>query len=219
MGILNWFKNKIDKNTDSNASVKEYVDDDPFPNIEDYPNANNFIESQERFNDKYNTGTSYTLRELLVLIWWLHLKKGRNYDAKLPQYFITEYSQSPSEITHRLFNDKLLYVNDNNIVKATEAGDKLNKKFSSLWEIHSKTYAVLDDVFNGWDLNKYQLSKNKRIIEYLTARNKYIKDVAAWKKRNHENYSDDFRLIDMNIKEIEQLQRQNKALRTEINSK
>ncbi|WP_156834957.1 hypothetical protein [Weissella jogaejeotgali] len=46
-----------------------------------------------------------------------------------------------------------------------------------------------------------------------------LKAVGVWEKQHHENYSDDFRLIDMNVKEIKQLQRQNEALRAEINSK
>lgn len=221
MGIFNWVKRKIYNNNVKETYVSKYSDNDSYPDIEKYPNAINvgFNGMQERFNDKYDTGTPYSLRELLVLIWWLHLKKGRNSDAKLPQYFITTYSESPSQITNKFFSDGLLYVDDKNIVRGTDVGNILNTKFSDLWEIHSKTYAVLDDVFDKWDFNKYQLSRNEQVIKYLTARDKYIKDVAAWEKRHHENYSDDLRSIEMNIKEIEQLQRQNEAIRMELQSK
>ncbi|MFH7308588.1 hypothetical protein [Weissella paramesenteroides] len=103
MGIFNWVKRKIDNNNVKETYVSKYSDNDSYPDIEKYPNAINvgFNGMQERFNDKYDTGTPYSLRELLVLIWWLHLKKRRNSDAKLPQYFITTYSESPSQITNR----------------------------------------------------------------------------------------------------------------------
>ena len=58
-----------------------------------------------RYTDKYDTNTEFSLRELLLLIWWGKFKKGRLTTAKIPKYFIFTYNLNVQKVTQK-FIDK-----------------------------------------------------------------------------------------------------------------
>lgn len=63
------------------------------------------VEARKRFEteqsevwDKYDTNTEFSLRELLLLIWWGKFKKGRLTTAKIPKYFIFTYNLNVQKV-------------------------------------------------------------------------------------------------------------------------
>ena len=51
-----------------------------------------------RYTDKYDTNTEFSLRELLLLIWWGKFKKGRLTTTKIPKYFIFTYNLNVQKV-------------------------------------------------------------------------------------------------------------------------
>lgn len=164
-------------------------DEDPWPVWSDYFEDLEITESPAgRFTDKYDTGTNYSLRELLVLTWWLKPNKSRDLDVKTPNYFINDYVESVSEVTQKFIDNNVIYINDDNLVKPTIIGQMLLNKFGTdLWEIHSKTKAILDDVFDNWNFIAYQIKENNKEIDRCYRNVNYFEDLIAWEKRNPDS--------------------------------
>lgn len=245
MGIISWLKSTVSrqeqnaqndkiisngsKNTDKRLNIDQNnnlnktdigkstdTQNIEYPLIMNYVDFNTMAQPTERFTDEYKTGTPYSLRQLLVLIWWLKLKKGRKTDATTPKYFITLYTESVSEITQTFFEDGVLFVDEDGFVRATPEGKQLRDKFINLWEIHSKTNAILDDVYENWNLNQFEIDQNEKYIKRLLQENNYYNDLVIWDEANNESSVQDGIRITHNLNEIDKLQRQNEALRAEM---
>ncbi|MCR5051504.1 MAG: hypothetical protein K6A66_02255 [Streptococcus sp.] len=170
---------EIEKYLDDN---NEYFFDDRYSKlIEKRPDYASYTSGSydSCYNDSFVTEEGYKLRELLLLVWWGRIKKGRDLDAKIPRYFYERYLINPNNVTKKFFADDLIYVDDEGIVRFTEKGKELQEKYKALWEIHSiKEYPKnLDDDFQDWDYNKFMIKRHKENIEYSKASYKYHKDL------------------------------------------
>lgn len=121
------------------------------------------------FSDEFKTDEGYKLRELLLLIWWGKLKKGRLADAEPPRYFFYDYNLDSAKTTRKLLRDNLLIVENEKMV-VTELGKELSTKYGTLWDIHSFKHfpTNLDLDFPNWDLDQYLLMYYKVQVSYLT---------------------------------------------------
>ena len=170
---------EIEKYLDDDS---EYFLDDRYSRlIEKIPNYSSYVSGSydSCYNDSFITDEGYKLRELLLLIWWGKLKKGRNLDTRIPRYFYERYLINPNNVTKKFFIDNLIYVDDESIVRLTEEGKRIQEKYKALWEIHSiKEYPKnLDDEFQDWDYNKFMIKRHKENIEYSKASYKYNKEL------------------------------------------
>ncbi|MGL5897241.1 MAG: hypothetical protein ACRCZN_09760 [Lactococcus lactis] len=67
------------------------------------------------------------------MVWWGKIKKGRQLNMPKPKYFIYNYNINVDKVTNKFISDKLLVVNEDNIVKLTEAGREIYSKYLDLW--------------------------------------------------------------------------------------
>lgn len=65
-----------------------------------------------KYTDKYDTNTDFSLRELLLLIWWGKIKKGRLNTAKIPKYFIFTYNLNVTKVTQKFIDKGWLVQED-----------------------------------------------------------------------------------------------------------
>lgn len=65
-----------------------------------------------KYTDKYDTNTDFSLRELLLLIWWGKIKKGRLTTAKIPKYFIFTYNLNVTKVTQKFIDKGWLVQKD-----------------------------------------------------------------------------------------------------------
>ncbi|MFP7153784.1 hypothetical protein [Weissella paramesenteroides] len=216
MGIINWMKHTLLTSGESEYKSKVTYDDE-YPDITRYVEFKINLPIGERFTDNYKTGYPYTLRELLILIWWLRLKKGRKLNVSTPAYFIRLYTESVSDITKKFIKDNVIYIDNENFVRATEKGQKLYDEFIDLWEIHSQTHAVLDDVYENWNLTKFKIKENDNYIKRLIQTNNYYHDLINWKERHNESTIEEGMYITRNLEEIDKMQRQNEVFKSELN--
>ena len=109
-----------------------------------------------------------------------------------------------------------MFVDEDGFVRATPEGKQLRDKFINLWEIHSKTNAILDDVYENWNLNQFEIDQNEKYIKRLLQENNYYNDLVIWDEANNEYSVQDGMRVTHNLNEIDKLQRQNEALRAEM---
>lgn len=200
-------------------------DEDPRPIWSDYLEDLDPTDIPEgRFTDKYDTGTDYTLREILVLIWWLKPARSRELDARTPDYFINDYVESVSKVTQKFIDDNVIYINDDNLIKPTVIGQMIFNRFEDdLWEIHSKTKAILDNVFDNWNFIAYKIQVNNTEIDRYYRNINYYEDLISWEKRNDsytfaDSLSRSILARDNCQKKIENLKVKNKALEYELHN-
>lgn len=129
-----------------------------------------------KYTDDYETNEKYSLRELLLLIWWGNTKHGRKTDTSIPKYFFRDYNLNAEKLTRRFYKEELL-ENVNGKVKLTDEGKRLYEKFKELWEIHSiKNYpSCLDIDFEHWDKNRFYQN-------YYAANRDFYKDSAQFEQ-------------------------------------
>ncbi|WP_419154673.1 DUF2513 domain-containing protein [Weissella bombi] len=196
-----------------------YDEEDPSPYLYDYLESKDNDIANNRYTDSYNTGTNYTLRELLVLVWWLRPKNSRKINVKTPAYFVNVYSEDVHKITDKFINDKILYINDNNLVKPTVIGIMIYEKFSErLWEIHSKSNANIDDVFNDWNLQSYNIQMLKNSVSSNTQYLNFYNDMLLWEKRHDKNTTVTQLHIDYYVTEQERIKDKIQSLEHEFKS-
>lgn len=216
-------KNTAEKTLDD-AFVKRFFnynldEDDPTPFLNDYLTSTKNTAADARFNDNYDTGTSYTLRELLVLVWWLRPKKSREFNVKIPEYFVNIYSEDVHKITDKFINDEVLFINDDNLIKPTVVGIIIYEKFGErLWEIHSKSSAVIDEVFDNWNLNSYTIQLLKDSINFNKQYLKYYNDLLLWQKRHDDKTALTQLHIAYYVAEQKRIENEIKSLESQLNS-
>lgn len=144
------------------------------PRLEDYMDR---TFDMPAYNDSYIAEEGYKLRELLLLVWWGKLKKGRQADAVPPRYFFYNYNLDAQKTTKKLLKDGLLEVTDDKM-SLTEKGKDIASKYKSLWEIHSFKHIPtnLDIDYAAWDEDKYLLIYYKIQVNYLSDMNDYYKE-------------------------------------------
>lgn len=139
------------------------------------------------YTDQYKTDEGYKLRELLLLVWWGKVKKGRNINAKIPRYFYERYHINPNNVTKQFFADKFIFSDTDNIVKFTDKGLAVKDKYINLWEIHSvkRYYANLDNDFPNWNINKFLIKKHYQNIAYLKAQARWNRELLDFLRENY----------------------------------
>lgn len=163
-------------------SDSEYFLDERYQKLlEDRPYYFSYVSGSydNCYNDSFITEEGYKLRELLLLVWWGKIKKGRDLNAKIPKYFYERYLINPNNVTKKFFSDDLIYVDDEGIVRFTEKGKELQEKYKALWEIHSvkEYFGNLDDDFPNWNYNKFMIKKHTQHIKYSKASYRYHKNL------------------------------------------
>lgn len=120
------------------------------------------------YTDKYDTGTEFSLRELLLLVWYSRVKKGRMITAKIPNYFFNQYNINGNKLTQR-FIDKGWLKDKDARYHLSDEGKQIADFYADLWELHkvSGFPICLDEDFPRW--NNGQLLKKfyKREVNYL----------------------------------------------------
>lgn len=127
-----------------------------------------------KYSDTFKTQENYSLRELLLLIWWGKPKTGRKSTVTIPKYFFSTYNLNAEKLT-RQFRDKGLIIDSNNKTILTDKGQQIADKYKALWEIHSiKNYPTnLDIDFPTWDKDTFDLKLNQMNMTYYSAHAKF----------------------------------------------
>lgn len=177
----------------------------------------------KRYSDKYKTDEGYKLREIFLLVWWGRIKKGRQLNVAKPKYFIYDYNINVDKVTNKFISDKILVVNEDNIVKLTEAGHDIYNKYLELWNMH-RNGANLDSEFIGWNEIDYIVKQNnqkiksiKKQILYLEAGINHNKSFPLPKTSRFftdytESINNDTQYVEEMKKEIIRLTEQNESL-------
>lgn len=181
MGIFDFFKkivNSIEKKDTNDFSIKiindgYHFDDKYYELITKKPTFNDYLDrpfDYPKYSDTYPTGTPYSLRELLLLVWWGNTKSGRKSSVNIPKYFFNDYNLDGQMLTNSFFEHNLL-IEENDKITLTENGQRLFDKFYPLWEIHTvKNYPMnLDENFPGWNKKEFDIKYYKQMIKYYTA--------------------------------------------------
>ena len=189
----------IDRKIPSSPNIDFFVQDDL--HNQDYlelltrrPNYFDYVDGsyEYAYTDSYKTNEGYKLRELLLLVWWGKIKKGRTSNAKVPRYFYDRYHINPNNVTKQFFIDNLIYVDSGNIVRFTDRGKTLFQKYQDLWEIHSlkEYYGNLDRDFPFWDLDSFLIKKHTQNIIYLKEMAQFHKVLADYFIKNYPKDED-----------------------------
>lgn len=135
------------------------------------------------YDDSFKTEEGFSLRELLLLVWWGKTKNGRKSSASIPKYFFYDYNINAEKIT-RKFKENKWIVDDGEKISLTEKGRTIYNKYLKLWEIHSfKIYPVnLDVDFPKWDKNKYEIMAYEKDVEYYSKHAKFCDKVLDYFK-------------------------------------
>lgn len=178
MGFFDFFKKKKRKRKpEVQISVSTVYDSDSereyYELLALSPRYDDFVSrpfNMPKYDNTYNTGTPYQLRELLLLVWWGNTKSGRKATTHIPKYFFNKYNLDAELLTNKFIKDGLLNEN-NDRIKLTDKGQKLFDKYYTLWEIHRvSNYPVnLDRDFPEWDKVKFDINYYKTVIKFNRA--------------------------------------------------
>lgn len=121
-----------------------------------------------KYTDKYETNAGFTMRELLLLVWYGRVKKGRRIDTTIPKYFFCDYNLNGRTVTQKFIKQNLLIEHNDRYVLSDEA-KRIVTFYSELWEIHTtKEFPTcLDDDFETWEHGKALIPFYKKEIIYL----------------------------------------------------
>lgn len=144
-----------------------------------------------KYTDKYNTNTDFTLRELLLLVWWGRIKKGRLTTAKIPKYFIYDYNLNGQKVTQKFIDKGWLIEKDGRYMLSEEARSAANF-YSELWEMHQTSGfpICLDDDFANWNHGKLLISFYKKEIEFQQKMINYYHRLEAFYKKYPAFFAD-----------------------------
>lgn len=122
------------------------------------------------YNDKYDTGTEFNLRELLLLVWYSRVKKGRMITTRIPQYFFNQYNINGNKLTQRFIDKGWLTDKDARYHLSIE-GKQIADFYSDLWELHkiSEFPVCLDEDFPRWHNGQLLKKFYKQEVKYLHA--------------------------------------------------
>lgn len=134
-----------------------------------------------KYNDKFTTNEGYSLRELLLLVWWGKPKSGRKSTITIPKYFFSNYNLNAEKLT-RQFKDNGFIFDNNGKTFLTDKGRFIADKYLSLWEIHSvKQYPTnLDVDFPTWNKNNFDLMMYQMEIRYYSEHAKFCKKLVDY---------------------------------------
>lgn len=126
------------------------------------------------YTDKYDTGTEFTLRQLLLLVWWGRFKKGRMINSRIPKYFFSKYNLNGPKVTDQFVKKGWLIEKDDRY-KLSDEAKEVAKFHEDLWDMHQvNMYPIcLDEDFPNWNDGKLMKSFYKNEIEYLGAQITY----------------------------------------------
>lgn len=144
-----------------------------------------------KYTDKYDTGTAFTLRQLLLLVWWGRFSK-RKITTRIPKYFFEEYNLNTKKLTNRFVAEGLLLENNDEQYVLSDEARKLVDIYSDLWEIHENYQfpLCLDEDYPTWNhgailkrfcqnainFNKEQIDYYKKLIQFYVNHPDFIAD-------------------------------------------
>lgn len=152
--------------------------------MEAYPNYNEQFgrpDPYPRYDDSFDTDTGYSLRELLILVWWAQVKKGRLVTTKIPKYFAYDYNLNGQRITQDYIDKGWLIKQDDRYILSSEA-KLIADKYKDLWQMNqSRNFPInLDVDFPNWNHGKLlkffyncHIQYLNKCIEYYTNLNKF----------------------------------------------
>lgn len=79
-----------------------------------------------KYNDKYNTGTEFKLRQLLLLVWFSRTKKGRLVTTSIPQYFYYDYNINGNKLLQHFIARGWIIEDDERYILSDEEKKLLN---------------------------------------------------------------------------------------------
>lgn len=134
-----------------------------------------------KYNDEFVTDEGYSLRELLLLVWWGKTKSGRKSTVTIPKYFFSSYNLNAEKLT-RQFKENDLICDHNGRIILTDEGKIIVDKYSSLWEIHSvKQYPTnLDIDFSVWNKNNFDLMMYQMEIRYYSEHARFCQNLVDY---------------------------------------
>lgn len=144
-----------------------------------------------KYTDKYNTNTDFTLRELLLLVWWGKIKKGRLVSARIPRYFIYDYNLNVRKVTQK-FIDKGWLVEKSDRYSLSEEARQVVDFYSDLWEMHqSSSFPIcLDEDFPNWNHGKLLINFYNNEIEFQKKMIDFYKRLKTFYKNNPKFFLD-----------------------------
>lgn len=137
-----------------------------------------------KYTDNYNTNTDFTMRELLLLVWWGKVKKGRLVTARIPKYFIFDYNLNGHKVTQKFIDEKLLIEKDNRYVLSNEA-KRITDFYGELWDMHqaNKFPICLDEDFENWNHGALLATFYQNEIEYFHKMIKFYNKLISFYKK------------------------------------
>lgn len=128
-----------------------------------------------KYTDRYETNTNFTMRELLLLVWYGKVKKGRLINTRIPKYFFYDYNLNGITVTQKFIKQNLLLEQNGRYVLSSEAKGIVDF-YNELWEMHTtKEFPIcLDEDFETWDHGKALIPFYKKEIIYLRKNIIYI---------------------------------------------
>lgn len=145
-----------------------------------------------RYTDQYDTGTGFSLRELLLLEWWGYYKNGRSITSSIPLYFYQQYHLNAPKVTKR-FVDKGWLIKEDGRYQLSDETKKIVVKFKPLWQLHMETNFnfCLDEDFPKWNDGALLTSFYQKDIQYLTAQITYYQQLINFFKKYPKFFDDE----------------------------
>lgn len=188
-----------DEKIDDDPYMKEYEEQnklyDKFQKIEatrpDYRSQFGRPFDSPKYTDKYDTHTDFSLRELLLLVWWGRIKKGRLTTARIPKYFIYDYNLNTQKTTQKFIDKGWLIKKDDRYFLSKEARQAADF-YDDLWDMHKYNGfpICLDDDFPNWNHGKLLITFYKDEIEFQNKMIDFYNKEIAFYEKNPKYFSD-----------------------------
>ncbi len=138
-----------------------------------------------KYNDKYDTGTEFKLRQLLLLVWFSRTKKGRLVTASIPQYFYYDYNINGNKLLQHFIARGWIIEDDERYILSAE-GKNIAEQYATLWELHRNNQFpfCLDKDYPNWNDGELLQEYYQKEINYLKAEINYTKKIIAFYRRN-----------------------------------
>jgi len=163
---------------DNDAYSKYFEVTNLRPKFKDYYGRNI---DYPKYNDKYNTGTEFKLRQLLLLVWFSRTKKGRLVTTSIPQYFYYDYNINGNKLLQHFIARGWIIEDDKRYILSDE-GRKIAKQYAALWELHRNNQFpfCLDEDYPNWNDGDLLKEYYKKEINYLKAEINYTKKIITF---------------------------------------
>lgn len=134
-----------------------------------------------KYNDKYDTGTEFKLRQLLLLVWFSRTKKGRLVTTSIPQYFYYNYNINGNKLLQHFIASGWISEDDERYI-LSNGGKEVAKQYAALWELHRNNQFpfCLDEDYPNWNDGELLKEYYKKEINYLKAEINYTKKIIAF---------------------------------------